>query len=59
MENAITIRPIGLHKYKLPNEIKEVNQQFYGPVDNKEIMRLNARTKEYVYKVRKAMGTDK
>lgn len=59
MDNAISTRPIGLHRYKAASEIRELDQQFFGAADNREIMRLNARTKAYVQKVRKAMGTDK
>mmetsp|Transcript_7982 Transcript_7982/g.18001 ORF Transcript_7982/g.18001 Transcript_7982/m.18001 type:complete len:424 (-) Transcript_7982:1116-2387(-) len=58
MENTIAVRPIGLHKYKTSEEIQQLEDQFFGPPDNKELMRLNPRTKTYVKKVRKAMGTD-
>mmetsp|Transcript_31211 Transcript_31211/g.75469 ORF Transcript_31211/g.75469 Transcript_31211/m.75469 type:complete len:438 (-) Transcript_31211:178-1491(-) len=58
MENTISIRPIGLHKYKASKEIMELDQQFFGPPNNKEMMKLNPRTKTYVQKVRTAMGTD-
>ncbi|KAL7541434.1 hypothetical protein ACHAXR_010932 [Thalassiosira sp. AJA248-18] len=58
MENALAIRPIGLHKYKTDFEIRELEQHFYGPPDNKVLKRLDPRTKTYVNKVRKAIGTD-
>lgn len=58
MENAISPHPIGLHKYKNEDEIRELEQHFYGPPKNKPLMRLNPRTKAFVMKVRKAIGTD-
>ena len=58
MENTLAIRPIGLHKYKSETEIRELEQHFFGPPDNEFLMRLNARTKAYVKKVRKAIGVD-
>lgn len=58
MEECCAIRPIGLHKYKLPTEILEMEAQFFGELGNKDYNRLDARTKRYVDKVRKAMGTD-
>ena len=58
MENSISFRPIGLHKYKTEGEIYELEQQFFGPADSKQIARLDERSKTYVKKVRKAMGTD-
>eukprot|EP00579_Thalassiosira_antarctica_P001155 CAMPEP_0201868624 /NCGR_PEP_ID=MMETSP0902-20130614/2426_1 /ASSEMBLY_ACC=CAM_ASM_000551 /TAXON_ID=420261 /ORGANISM="Thalassiosira antarctica, Strain CCMP982" /LENGTH=424 /DNA_ID=CAMNT_0048393983 /DNA_START=10 /DNA_END=1284 /DNA_ORIENTATION=- len=58
MENSIAIRPIGLHKYKNEGEIKELENQFFGPPENKFLKGLNPRMKTYVKKVRKAMGTD-
>lgn len=58
MENSIAHRPIGLHRYKQPKEIQELDDQFFGPKGNKEMMKLNQRTKAFVEKVRRAMGTD-
>lgn len=58
MENSIAFRPIGLHKYKSVPEIQELEQHFFGDPGNKFIKRLDERTKTYVKKVRKAMGTD-
>lgn len=58
MENSISIRPIGLHKYKQAGEILELEQQFFGKPDNNFIKRLNDRSKTFVQKVRRAMGTD-
>ena len=58
MENAITSRPIGIHKYKATSEIRELEQHFYGPRDNEEILKLKPHAREYVMKVRKAMGID-
>ena len=56
MENAISDHPIGLHKYKQDFEIRELEQHFYGPPDNKFIKKMDPRTKAYVQKVRKALG---
>lgn len=58
MENAIAIRPIGLHKYKKPDQIRELEETFFGPADSKVISRLKPVAKTYVKKVRKAMGVD-
>ena len=58
MENTISSRPIGIHKYKATSEIRELEQHFYGPRDNKEIRKLRPHAREYVMKVRKAMGID-
>ena len=58
MSNTLAIRPIGLHKYKHEAEIRELDQHFYGPPDNKFLTGLDPRTKAYVMKVRKAIGTD-
>jgi hypothetical protein len=56
MENSITTRPIGIHKYKETRMILELEQQFYGPANNREIKRLNPRSRTYVDKVRKNLG---
>jgi hypothetical protein len=58
MENAIAIRPIGLHKYKKPDQIRELEDIFFGPADSKVISRLKPVAKTFVKKVRKAMGVD-
>mmetsp|Transcript_1136 Transcript_1136/g.2387 ORF Transcript_1136/g.2387 Transcript_1136/m.2387 type:complete len:446 (-) Transcript_1136:1-1338(-) len=58
MEECCAVRPIGLHKYKMTNEILEMENQFFGERDNSDYKKLNARTKRYVDKVRKAMGID-
>jgi hypothetical protein len=58
MENAIAIRPIGLHKYKKPDQIRELEDTFFGPADSKVISRLKPVAKTFVKKVRKAMGVD-
>lgn len=58
MENSITTRPIGIHKYKDTRMIRELEEQFYGPANNKEIKRLNPRSRAYVDKVRKNLGID-
>jgi hypothetical protein len=57
-EECCAHRPIGLHKYKLPSEIMQVQQQFFGDTENKDYTRLSAKPKRYVDKVRKAMGVD-
>ena len=58
MEESIAIRPIGLHKYKNEEEIRQLEKQFFGPPENKFLTGLTPRMKTYVKKVRKAMGTD-
>ncbi|KAL7485489.1 hypothetical protein ACHAW6_011098 [Cyclotella cf. meneghiniana] len=55
-EECCAHRPIGLHKYKKPQEIQMLENQFFGDVKGPDYKRLNARTKRYVDKVRKAMG---
>lgn len=57
-EECCAHRPIGLHKYKLPSEIMQVQQQFFGDKKNNDYARLSAKPKRYVDKVRKAMGVD-
>jgi len=59
MENSISIRPIGLHKYKSVAEIQGMHGAFFGEPGNNQIMRLKPHAKKYVLKVRKAMGIDK
>jgi hypothetical protein len=58
MENAIATRPIGIHKYKETRMIRELDQHFYGPKDNIEIMKLNPRSRAFIDKVRKNLGID-
>jgi len=55
-EECCAHRPIGLHKYKKPQEIQMLDNQFFGDVEGTDYKRLDARTKRYVDKVRKAMG---
>jgi hypothetical protein len=57
-EECCAHRPIGLHKYKLPEQILQVQQQFLGDKDNEDYKRLSAKPKRWVDKVRKAMGVD-
>ncbi len=59
MEECCAVRPIGLHKYKMTDEILEMENQFFGERDNLDYKKLNARTKRYVDKVRRAMGIDR
>lgn len=59
MDNAISTRPIGIHKYKETRMIRELDQHFYGPPNNKEIKKLTPRSKAFVDKVRKNLGIDK
>jgi len=56
MDDCCSIRPMAFHKYKQKKQIEELDQQFYGPADNKEITKLNERTRRYADKVRWAMG---
>mmetsp|Transcript_30010 Transcript_30010/g.62727 ORF Transcript_30010/g.62727 Transcript_30010/m.62727 type:complete len:462 (+) Transcript_30010:73-1458(+) len=58
MENCCAIRPMGMHKYKNKWQIEMLEEQFYGPTNNKEITKLNERTRRYVDKVRGAMEID-
>jgi hypothetical protein len=55
-EECCAHRPIGLHKYKKPEEIRKLDEQFFWTNGDKEYKRLDAKTKRYVDKVRKAMG---
>jgi hypothetical protein len=59
MDNTIATRPIGIHKYKETRMIRELDQQFYGPANNKEIKKLNPRSRAFVDNVRKNLGIDK
>lgn len=52
------MRPMGFHKYKALWWMKLLEEQFYGPANNKEVTKLNERTRGYVEKVRRAMGID-
>ena len=56
MEDCCAIRPVGIHKYKQSILIEQLDKQFYGPADGKDLKRLNARTRRYADKVRRAMG---
>jgi hypothetical protein len=56
-EDCCAYRPIGLHKYKLPSQIMQVQQQFFGDPNNEDYSRLNGKAKRHVEKVRVAMGT--
>mmetsp|Transcript_38318 Transcript_38318/g.70297 ORF Transcript_38318/g.70297 Transcript_38318/m.70297 type:complete len:482 (+) Transcript_38318:26-1471(+) len=56
MENCCAVRPMGMHKYKRREQIEVLEKQFYGPTNNKELSKLNERTRRYADKVRKAMG---
>ena len=50
---------MGVHKYKVSEQINQLERQFYGPRENnKDIARLDVRAKRYVDKVRRAMGID-
>ena len=57
-EECCAHRPIGLHKYKLPSQIREVQQQFLGEKDNEHYKKLSAKSKRWVDKVRTAMNID-
>ena len=59
MENCCAHHPIGIHKYKNRDQIESVDKQFYGDLSNKELTKLDARTRRYADKVRKALGIDK
>ena len=52
------MRLMATHKYKQKWQIDSLDQQFYGPADNKELTKLDERTRRYADKVRKAMGID-
>lgn len=55
-EDCCAHRPIGLHKYKMPEEIVRLDRQFFGSASDEPYKKLNAKTKKYVDKVRNAMG---
>ena len=57
-ENCCAIHPMGIHKYKNRDQIESVDKQFYGDLSNKELTKLDARTRRYADKVRKALGID-
>lgn len=58
MDDCCAVRPMGIHKYKQKHQIVSLEQQFYGPANNKELKNLNERTRRYADKVRRAMGID-
>ncbi|KAL7535674.1 hypothetical protein ACHAXR_006657 [Thalassiosira sp. AJA248-18] len=58
MDNCCAIHPMAVHKYKQKEQIEVLEEQFYGPSNNKELKKLNERTRRYADKVRKAMGRD-
>lgn len=63
MENTIARRPIGIHKYKKPEEILRLWEEFYGPSGNDamervEMQRHGVGAKKFLLEVRKAMGID-
>jgi hypothetical protein len=63
MENTIARRPIGIHKYKKPEEILRLWQEFYGPRGNVDLENVGlgkhgAVAKKFVEEVRKEMGID-
>lgn len=49
---------MGTHNYKRRAQIEALNEQFYGKANNKELAKLNERTRRYANKVRAAMGFD-
>eukprot|EP00573_Skeletonema_grethae_P000549 CAMPEP_0201691180 /NCGR_PEP_ID=MMETSP0578-20130828/4415_1 /ASSEMBLY_ACC=CAM_ASM_000663 /TAXON_ID=267565 /ORGANISM="Skeletonema grethea, Strain CCMP 1804" /LENGTH=484 /DNA_ID=CAMNT_0048176337 /DNA_START=16 /DNA_END=1470 /DNA_ORIENTATION=+ len=63
MENTIARRPIGIHKYKKPEEILTLWEEFYGPSGNDALERVERQkhgvgAKKFLLEVRKAMGID-
>ena len=58
LEECCSIRPMGIHKYKQTHQIEQLDDQFYGPSNNKELTRLKGKTRRYADKVRRAMGFD-
>ena len=58
LEECCAVHPMATHKYKQKWQIDSLDQQFYGPAGNKELTKLNERTRRYADKVRKAMGID-
>ncbi|KAL7492893.1 hypothetical protein ACHAWT_002164 [Skeletonema menzelii] len=63
MEDTIARRPIGIHKYKKPEEILTLWEEFYGPSGNEALEmvgrgRHGVVAKRFVEQVRKAMGID-
>ena len=58
MEDCCARRPMGIHKYKSKEKIESLDIQFYGLPDNKELTRLNERTRRYAEKVRTELGIE-
>ena len=58
MEDCCSPQPVGIHKYKRAEQIRALDQQFYGPPENAEVKRLRGATRRYVDRVRAAMGID-
>ena len=63
MENTIARRPIGIHKYKKPEEILTLWEEFYGPSGNAALEKVGKQrhgevAKRFVEEVRKEMGID-
>jgi len=63
MENTIARRPIGIHKYKQPEEILTLWEEFYGPSGNAAMEKVGWQrhgevAKKFLLEVRKAMGID-
>jgi len=63
MENTIARRPIGIHKYKKPEEILTLWEEFYGPSGNVALEKVGKQrhgevAKRFVEEVRKEMGID-
>ncbi|KAL7534793.1 hypothetical protein ACHAXR_006081 [Thalassiosira sp. AJA248-18] len=52
------VHPMAFHKYKQKEQMKALEEQFYGQSNNKELKKLNERTRRYADKVRTAMGFD-
>jgi hypothetical protein len=65
MEDCCAVRPMAFHKYKQENDIRILEDEFYGKRDNKMLKKLehgreqDKRMWRYVNKVRKAMDIDK
>ena len=68
LDDCCSVRPMGFHKYKKREEIERLDQQFYGPANNKALEDVvkqvrnvadKPRVRAYFGKVRRAMGIDK
>ena len=65
MEDCCAVRPMAFHKYKREEDIRTLEEEFYGKSGNNKLKRLEQSTREqdkrmwrYVNKVRRAMNIE-